>query len=165
MTPTYEHARVWFTPLREMRFWRRVDKRQDGCWIWTGALTDSGHGRYDFDGEVVRVHRLTWVLARQSDLSDDLVIRHFMCDNRPCCNPSHLVGGSQGENVRDLWLIHKPYADWKEQEARAEYLKHPFVGGLSDGWNNFPTPVSEEGAGASVGIAWAKPSLSPALTI
>ena len=56
MTPTYELAKMWFTPIRESRFWGKVDKRPNGCWLWTGSLTDSGHGRYDFDGDTVRMH-------------------------------------------------------------------------------------------------------------
>jgi hypothetical protein len=132
MTPTFEMLKLWFTPVRETRFWRKVDKRSDGCWLWTGSLTDSGHGRYDFDGETVRVHRLTWILARQRDIPDWMVIRHFMCHNERCCNPAHLVGGTQGENVRDIWLVHKPYDDFMEQEAIAAYMECPYIGGLSD---------------------------------
>src|ERR1700686_5247571 len=104
MTPTYEQVKLWFNPVRLMRFWAKVNKRPDGCWIWTGALTDTGHGRHDFDGDTVRVHRLTWVMERQRDIPEMLgdkpfVVRHLMCDNEPCCNPAHLVGGTQGENV------------------------------------------------------------------
>ena len=58
VTPTYEQTKLWFNPVRLMRFWAKVNKRADGCWIWTGALTDTGHGRYNFDGDTVRVHRL-----------------------------------------------------------------------------------------------------------
>jgi hypothetical protein len=132
MTPTYEQAKQWFTPLRELRFWRKVDKTPEGCWLWRGALTDTGHGACDFDGDSVRVHRLTWILARQRDIPEGLVIRHLMCDNKPCCNPAHVVGGTQGENVNDIWLIHRPYDVAKEQEVIAEYLKHPYVGYFSD---------------------------------
>jgi hypothetical protein len=132
MTPTYEQAKLWFNPLRAARFWGRVDKREDGCWIWTGALTDSGHGRYDFDGDIVRVHRITWMLARQRDIPDALVIRHLLCDNKPCCNPAHLVGGTQGENVMDMWLIHKPYDEAMEREAIGAYLLQPFTGHFSE---------------------------------
>lgn len=143
MTPTYELLKLWFTPVRAARFWRKVDKQADGCWMWTGALTDTGHGRIRFEGEDVRVHRLTWVLARERDLPDflthndhglllpepkALVIRHFMCDNKPCCNPAHLVGGSQGENVRDIWFIHKAQRDAQELEAREAYRERPFAG-------------------------------------
>lgn len=128
MTPTYEEAVLWLTDDRAERFWRMVQPQLDGCWLWKGALTDTGHGQYRMYDGVVRVHRLTWILARQRDIPADLVIRHFLCDNKPCCNPGHLVGGSQGENVRDIWLIHKAYRDDLEHRTRLEYLKNPYVG-------------------------------------
>lgn len=147
MTPCYEHVKLWFTPLRLERFWSKVDKRPDGCWFWTGSLTDTGHGRYDFDGETVRVHRLTWIMARERDLPEflthndrglplpepvPLVIRHFMCDNKPCCNAAHLIGGSQGENVMDIRMVHKLYDAAIEQEARASYRENPYTGHFSE---------------------------------
>jgi hypothetical protein len=36
----------------------------------------------------------------------DEVIRHT-CDNRWCINPSHLIGGSQNDNVQDRVLRHR----------------------------------------------------------
>lgn len=146
MTPTYEETKLWFTPARAARFWRKVNKQANGCWVWTGALTDTGHGRYDFNGNTVRVHRLMWVMARQRDLPDELVIRHLMCDHTPaCCNPAHLVGGTPRENVLDMWQLHRPFDEAQEQEAIAKYMKHPFVGYFNEayGVHTFrpPTPT------------------------
>jgi hypothetical protein len=147
MTPCYEHVKLWFTPVRLARFLRRVDKREGGCWLWTGSLSQSGHGLYDFDGGIVRVHRLMWIMARERDLPEflthndlglplpkpvELVIRHLMCDHAACCNPAHLVGGAQGENVRDIWLVHKLYDAAIEEEARASYRENPYTGHFSE---------------------------------
>lgn len=132
MTPTYEEARLWFTPEREARFCQMIDKRSDGCWMWTGALTDTGHGQYRMLGSIVRVHRLTWILARQMDIPDWMVVRHLMCDNKPCCNPTHLVGGTKGENNQDRVFIHAAY-DWDaERQARGKYLKTPYLAYFHD---------------------------------
>jgi hypothetical protein len=137
MTPTYEYLKLWLTPTRLARFWRRVEKRADGCWIWTGAITDSEHGRYDVDGDMQRVHRLTWILARERDIPETImwkgeqkptVIRHLLCDNKPCCNPAHSVAGAQGENVADIWLLHKPYDAAMEWETIEAYKLTPYVG-------------------------------------
>jgi hypothetical protein len=133
MTPTYEQVKLWFTPERAAKFWSLVNiLHPRGCWIWTGALTDTGHGQTWMQGGTVRVHRLTWILARQADIPDWMVIRHFMCNQRTCCNPAHLVGGTQGENVQDIWYVHKAYDLAQEMEARSEYRQHPYVGYFSD---------------------------------
>ena len=144
MTPTYEQAKEWFTPARERRFWERVEKQADfGCWLWRGSLTEDGHGQVFCCGGNVRVHRLTWVLARQRDIPEFIfdsrrgeyvpfVIRHLMCDNEKCCRPAHLVGGCQAENVKDIWLIHHAYKQDVEAQLRREYLTHPYAGYFSE---------------------------------
>lgn len=132
VTPCFEEVNFWFTPERLANFWAKVEKRSDGCWKWLGALTDTGHGQYRMLGGTVRVHRLTWIMARQRDIESWMKIRHLMCDHKWCINPGHLVGGTQGENNSDRTLIHAAY-DWdQEQRARAEYLKHPYIGYFQD---------------------------------
>lgn len=145
MTPTYEQLRDWFTPARERRFWAKVDKQPGpfGCWLWRGSRTDDGHGQTYCCGGNVRVHRFMWLLARQRDIPEFIfdsrkgeyvpfVVRHLMCDHSLCCNPSHLVGGCQAENVKDIWLIHHAYQQDVEEQARREYLSHPYAGYFSD---------------------------------
>ena len=134
---------MWFTPARAARFWSKVDKRADGCWLWTGTLSDTGHGIVYFEGHLVRFHRLTWMLARERDIPEflthndhglpytepqPLVIRHFGCDNKPCGNPAHLVGGTRGENVYDTIWLHRVYREDQERLARAAYRERPFAG-------------------------------------
>jgi hypothetical protein len=133
MTPTYEQAQEWFTPEREKRFWAKIDKMPEpfGCWLWRGAPTDTGHGQYRMLGGVVRVHRLMWIWVRQRDIPDWLVVRHLMCNNHACCNPSHLVGGTQGENVEDK-ALHSAYDMAKEELATLEFRVHPYVGFFSE---------------------------------
>ena len=125
MTPTVEMLKVWFADTtgwdsRLRLFRHNVLVRPDGCWEWIGRRSESGHGLYDFDGNVVRVHRLMWVLAREQDLPDyfppdqfDLkggrsVLRH-MCgegEHPWCIRPSHLIGGTWSENNIDRWALH-----------------------------------------------------------
>jgi hypothetical protein len=140
MTPTYEQFKQWFTPARAARFWAKVEKNAtpEGCWLWHGALTDSGHGQVYCCDHNVRVHRLTWMLARERSIPDNIpdsygeyhafVVRHLMCNNPNCCNPSHLVGGTQAENVEDIWQIHVAYQRDAERRVIERYLEHPFLG-------------------------------------
>jgi hypothetical protein len=151
MTPSYEQARQWFTPARQVRFWRRIEKTPDGCWLWQGATKESGHGQIDFDGHNIRVHRLTWLLARRQDLPEYIlsdsgeykpfVVRHLICNRAACCNPAHLVGGSQQENVQDIWAIHHAHKLGKEREAQDEYRKTPYIGYFSER-TQFLSPLS-----------------------
>lgn len=87
-------------------FWLRVDKTagDDGCWPWTRATAGGGYGECWFhlpDGTVETVaSRAAYFLANGQPPQPGLFVRHT-CDNKPCCNPAHLVEGTQLENVRD----------------------------------------------------------------
>jgi hypothetical protein len=73
-----------------------------------------------------------WILERQRDIPSWMKIRHLMCNNKWCCNPAHVVGGTHRENNEDEVFVHSAY-DWDaEQQARTEYLKHPYIGYFND---------------------------------
>lgn len=169
MTPTYEQALAWFTPEREAKFWTKIEKTPEGCWLWRGALRESGHGQLDFNGHNVRVHRFTFLLARRRTLPEYIadeygelkpyVVRHLMCDRKNCCNPSHLVGGTQTENVEDTWKIHLAHKLDTERRAREEYSRHPFVGYFSD-HNAIPIPpLADAGDSYWVGFPMQYPAM------
>ena len=119
LTPTYELARLWFTPRRETRFWRAI-KKTENCWLWKKATFESGYGKYRLAGGTVRVHRLTWILANKQDISEGQVVRHGYCRNPACVNPDHLTLGTQEENVHDI-AIHKAYAEATSTEASSVF--------------------------------------------
>lgn len=77
----------------ETRFWPKVHKTQ-GCWEWTGALTDQGYGSFYVRGTgayttlKVLAHRWSYESLR-GPIPDGLELDH-LCRNRACVNPDHL---------------------------------------------------------------------------
>jgi hypothetical protein len=72
--------------------------------VWTGALDRDGYGRLivweDGRKRNILAHRLAYALAHPEEDIDGKVIRHA-CDNPPCVNPSHLLSGTNQDNVDD----------------------------------------------------------------
>lgn len=89
-------------------FFAHVKKEPGGCWVWTGRRSRKGYGRKNFTTAKLKfmypAHRLAFLIANGIANWDELppVIRHT-CDNPPCIRPSHLIGGTQKDNVRDMF--------------------------------------------------------------
>lgn len=95
-------VRLMTAPTTDLRaaFFSRVDKRPDGCWLWTGALA-RGYGSM-FDGQTARpAHRVSWELAGRV-LVDGMDLDH-LCRVRCCVNPDHLEQVTRSENLRRMW--------------------------------------------------------------
>ena len=73
-------------PMRS-RFWSKV-RKTEGCWIWNGAIQNSGYGCFWVNGVSLKAHRLSYELEK-GKIPDGLVIDH-LCRNRRCVNPRHL---------------------------------------------------------------------------
>ena len=89
----------------ERRFWKKVDRTEDAkaCWPWTNA-TDSGYGIfYISNNKVYKKRTQAHIVAYQLEVGpipEGLVIDHFRCGNKLCCNPSHLEPVTPSENTR-----------------------------------------------------------------
>lgn len=88
------------------RFWAKVDRRgPDDCWPWTGGTSDAGYGRFKIQGRLVSAHRIAYQLAKgplpHAGGWHGPIVRHT-CDFPRCCNPGHLVVGTQSENMADM---------------------------------------------------------------
>ena len=91
----------------------RIRHADDGCWIYTGPLTNGGYGIVWWwdKGQQKTInytaHRSMWELAN-GPIPDGQVIDHLChdpatckespCDHRACCNPAHMRVTSQREN-------------------------------------------------------------------
>lgn len=89
-------------PLEECKstFWTRVATGPpEICWNWTGTRSNCGYGQYYAERKHVRAHRFAWTITYGSP-ENGLCVCH-KCDNKLCCNPSHLFLGTLGDNNRD----------------------------------------------------------------
>jgi hypothetical protein len=86
--------------LADKRFWPRVRKGHD-CWEWCGTTTEDGYGWVVGRPFQILAHRLSWIVANQRLIPDELCICHH-CDNRICVRPDHLFLGTRGDNMRDM---------------------------------------------------------------
>jgi len=94
-------VRGGFTTEDVDRFWSKVLRRgADDCWEWQAATHKSGYGKVWWPGHkyAIQAHRVAFFLAH--GYFPKAMVRHT-CDNRPCCNPAHLVEGTQLDNMRD----------------------------------------------------------------
>ena len=82
---------------------RSIRDNLTGCLVWTGWRYDSDqpYGRIAVDGRRVVIHKAAWELVN-GPVPLGKVLRHS-CDTPPCFELSHLVLGTQAENVRDMF--------------------------------------------------------------
>ena len=87
------------------RFWKHVEKRDDGCWVWTGPVRDdNGTAVWHFNhaGERYRIpsHRASLMIHGVPLDADDVAFHKETCRNVLCVNPEHLKIGDHEDNVR-----------------------------------------------------------------
>jgi len=87
---------------------KRIDMHggsKDACWEWSGAHGKGTRGEYRprvrINNKDHYVHRVVYQLYTGYTLLGRDVIRHN-CDNCWCCNPYHMIIGTQADNVRDM---------------------------------------------------------------
>lgn len=83
------------------RFWRRVEPRPDGCWIWTGGKDADGYGAFYYNGRNQRAHRVSFQWHHGRPVESE-ILRHS-CDFPACVRPDHLLEGSQQQNIDDAY--------------------------------------------------------------
>lgn len=93
--------------LTEAEFWELVgapaaasgEAVLAACWPWLGARNGGGYGFVRLDGRLRYAHHVTY--ERLGGPVGPGLVRRHRCGNPGCCNPFHIVPGTQLENVRD----------------------------------------------------------------
>lgn len=79
------------------RFWAKVDRCDDGHWVWRGPIDASGRGvfrtRSGDDRYYWPAHRFAWEQEHGSIPEGQLLLNR--CGVRRCVNPAHLELGTQ----------------------------------------------------------------------
>jgi len=96
---------LYRTPIEERfkRFWDKMEKPDDGCWIWPGSKA-AGYGTIFVEyrtkhATMMKAHRLSYMI-HVGAIPPDKEICHS-CDTPPCIRPSHLFLGTHQDNIAD----------------------------------------------------------------
>lgn len=84
----------------DCRLWSEVEKHGKAeCWPWIGATDKDGYGRFRWQYKMFRAHSVAFRCSFPDEELTPCVLH--TCDNPPCCNPNHLFGGTNRDNVND----------------------------------------------------------------
>lgn len=84
-----------------VRYWSKVEwASRDECWLWTGALNDSGYGVILIDDHrtLMYAHRVIYERF-VGPIPAGMTLDH-LCRTRHCVNPTHVEPVTNAENVR-----------------------------------------------------------------
>lgn len=111
------------------RFWSHVMKgpEPDDCWMWVGAISDDGYGRFSVRREgkqrTVRPQRYAYEQATGETLTPTTLLMHS-CDVPLCVHATakphdtHLTPGTHRDNMIDRAQKHRTGNAWTALQWR-----------------------------------------------
>jgi|SRR5690554_19651 len=87
------------------RILKNIQKDSNGCWIWQRSCNSAGYGQLTENKRYWLAHRYAYQ-CYYSDLLDEDIVRHS-CHTPKCCNPEHLIKGSNLDNWHDSADTHR----------------------------------------------------------
>lgn len=82
---------------RTDKFWAKVKKSRNGCWLWTGYTRGGRAPGYGQFGRNTPAHRFSYELVN-GPIPDGMVIDH-LCRTPSCVRPDHLEAVDNRTNV------------------------------------------------------------------
>lgn len=112
----YKRQRRWGSPTGgysgphepcRHRIERFIERSDEGCWLWTGALNPNGYGLI-FLAETARLaHRVAYT-EYVGPIPDGMPLDH-LCRVKRCVAPDHLEAVTASENTRRAWPYRADY--------------------------------------------------------
>lgn len=81
------------------RVMAKVIVQPNGCWIFTGVLTENGYGHIRVGRTMRMAHVVTYEL-KYGAVPAGMELDHKHCSTRACCNPEHVLPATHLENIR-----------------------------------------------------------------
>src|SRR6266700_25663 len=69
----------------------RATISDDTCWLWGGALTNSGYGTVTFNSTPYAVHRVMFEYYDGQKIPQGYQVHHAVCENTRCLRYDHLA--------------------------------------------------------------------------
>jgi hypothetical protein len=95
-----------------------------GCWLWSGAVNNSGYPNFSFD-KITMGHRFSY-LFHKGDFDRSLLVCHH-CDVKICVNPDHLFLGTYNDNNKDRTRKGRTVAHHGEKQGSAKLKEEEVV--------------------------------------
>lgn len=93
---------IEWTQADSDRFDRYVGPADErGCREWLGGHRPGRYGKFALGGKSIGAHVFSFARGHGGDVPE--VVRHS-CDNPPCVEPTHLLSGTQLQNLLDARL-------------------------------------------------------------